>query len=507
MLRVVTAGGMRALDAAASAEYSDIELMRRAGRAIASVARRLRPGGRVIALAGYGNNGGDAFAALAELDGAVYERIALAFDPGERQSAARRDALARARAAGVSILTVGRDADASFISGPHLYLDGLLGVGARGGMSDEIRRLTRALNEGAQGGIIALDVPTGVDATTGIAEPDAVKACATVTLGALKLGLLLETGRPYVGELWFDDIGIGGEFDQTVPTEYVALDDRTAVSLLPRRAADGDKRQSGAPLVLAGSEQFPGAAVLCARAAGRAGAGYVTVATPRRAATAIRAHLVEQVVVEFDDDDATRAVAEILDVAKRCGSIAIGPGLGLSETLGTIVRTVIEQTPLPLVVDASGLFHLAKHLDILRGKRAVLTPHAGEFARLSGRGTVQPTERISRLRTFVRENEIVTLLKGQTTLIDDGARIALNTTGTPALATAGTGDVLTGMIATLLSQGLAPFDAAALAAHWHGRAAQHASQARPIGVIAGDLPDSLAAAASERERSTPLRVF
>jgi hydroxyethylthiazole kinase-like uncharacterized protein yjeF len=148
----------------------------------------------------------------------------------------------------------------------------------------------------------------------------------------------------------------------------------------------------------------------------------------------------------------------------------------------------------PFVVDASGLFHLAKHLDILRGKACVLTPHAGEFARLSGKGNVPLEQRISRLREFTTRTGVTTLLKGEATLIDDGTTLHINPTGTNALATAGTGDVLTGIIATLLSQGLSPVDAARVGAYWHGLAGQTAHEARPVGVIARDLPEVLAAA-------------
>lgn len=503
-MRVVTAEGMRSLDAAACSIFTDVELMRRAGRAIATVARGYRPGGRVVGLAGYGNNGGDAFAALAELDDS-YERIAIAFDPGDRSSDARRDAQRRALASGVRLLTVGIDEYASILSGPALFLDGLLGVGARPGMSDAVRSLTRALNEQQECTVLAIDAPTGLDATTGIAEEDAIVAQVTVTLGSLKLGLLLEHARRHVGALWFDDIGI-----ENVPTisEYGALDDRTLVNALPRRDIGIDKRTAGTPLIVAGSERFPGAAVLCARAAARAGAGYVTVAAPRSAAASLRAHLVEEVVAPFDDDP-QRGAEELLELAQRHGSIAVGPGLELSDTLGATVRGLLLDSRLPAVIDAGGLFHFSKHLSLLRGKQVVLTPHAGEFAHLSGGAPPAPTQRLERLRDFTLRHGITTLLKGATTLVDDGARTHLNTTGTPALATAGTGDVLTGMIATLLAQGKAPFDAAALAAYWHGRAGQLAARRRSIGVVAGDVIDALAEALPQTSDapSMPMRIF
>ncbi|MBC5816346.1 MAG: NAD(P)H-hydrate dehydratase, partial [Candidatus Eremiobacteraeota bacterium] len=233
---------------------------------------------------------------------------------------------------------------------------------------------------------------------------------------------------------------------------------------------------------------------LCAKAAARAGAGYVTVATPANAAATLRMHLVEQVVTELAEDMSADAIIEqLLETAKHCSAIGIGPGLGLDERTGQIVRGFLQKSGLPFVADASALFHFAKHLDLLDTPRAVITPHAGEFARLSGKGTLAPEQRVERLREFVDRTHCTTLLKGRTTLIYDGITTHMNTTGTPALATAGTGDVLTGMIATLLSQGLRPVDAARSAAYWHGLAAQYCERDRSRGVIAGDLPDALAA--------------
>jgi NAD(P)H-hydrate epimerase len=211
----------------------------------------------------------------------------------------------------------------------------------------------------------------------------------------------------------------------------------------------------------------------------------------------------------YDDADPESAVAEIGDLLNHCSSIGIGPGLGLSTTVGSIVRSVIERSDLPIVADASALFHLGKHLDIVRGKRMVITPHAGEFARLSGGGTLAPPDRLSRLRAFVAEHDVTTLLKGRSTLIADRHAVHVNPTGTAALATAGTGDVLTGIIATLLAQGLTPVDAARVGAYWHGRAGQLAALRRPVGVIAGDLPELLADAAQPDPDSdgTPSRIF
>ncbi len=182
----------------------------------------------------------------------------------------------------------------------------------------------------------------------------------------------------------------------------------------------------------------------------------------------------------------------MLEISKRNGSVGIGPGLGLDDRTGEIFARFVEATTLPIAIDASGLFHLSKRLDILRGKRCVVTPHAGEFARLSGRGTVMPGTRVERIREFVDRTGVTTLLKGSDTLVYDGSGpVHINPTGSSVLATAGTGDVLTGIVATLLSQDVPPVDAARIAAYWHGLAAQHAARHRRVGVIARDVAQAL----------------
>ncbi|MGZ3496661.1 MAG: NAD(P)H-hydrate dehydratase [Vulcanimicrobiaceae bacterium] len=505
---VLTAEQMRAADARASARMSDVVLMHNAGLRIAEVVARYARNGPIVAIAGPGNNGGDAFAALADLDSS-YERYVYA-RWSDHPSAARVDAESRARSAGVIIRDLPADEAAlhEILADCGLALDGLFGSGARVPLPDEYERVIAAMNaSGAP--ILAIDIPSGVDASTGAVPGIAVRAKVTVTLGALKPGLLLDPARDYVGELWCAQIGIDvSDFVAQKPA-FAALDNAEFLALMPKRPENADKRSAGAPLVLAGSAQFPGAAVLCARGAARAGAGYVTLATGEAAAPAIRAHLIEQVVVTIPDSASPReAVDDLLDVAKHATAVAMGPGLGLDDRTGEIVRGLAERLELPFVADASALFHFAKQLEILRGKRCVLTPHAGEFARLSGRGTIKDQERVERLREFVDRTGITTLLKGRTTLIYDGSVVHMNTTGTNALATAGTGDVLTGMIATLLSQGLSPVDAARAGAYWHGLAGKYCAAQRSRGVIAGDLPEVLAAALpSPADDHMLIRVF
>jgi hydroxyethylthiazole kinase-like uncharacterized protein yjeF len=484
MTFVLTAEEMRAADAQACARSSDVALMRSAGEGIAAYLRAHAPEGIIAAFAGPGNNGGDAYAALAVLETSAPRVI---YGTHERTaSTARTDAIERARAAGVVFRPLPRSAEEArvAVADAALCLDGLFGTGARTPFGEGYAAAASVL-DARERRVVAIDVPS-----------PGVRASVTIALAALKPELLLERDR--AGELWIAEIGIGADLLAAHAHSFAALDADAFLDLLPARSFESDKRASGAPLVIAGSAQFPGAAVLCARGAARAGAGYVTVATPQPAAQTLRAHLIEQVVVTFGDDPPERVADELLDVSKRNGSVAIGPGLGLDDWTGAMLHRFIERCTLPMVIDASGLFHLAKRLELLRGKACVVTPHAGEFARLSGEGTIAPGTRVKRLRAFVARTGVTTLLKGETTLIDDGTIVHLNPTGTNALATAGTGDVLTGIIATLLAQGCSPVDAARAGAYWHGCAGQFAQRMRRVGVIAGDVAEALGPALPER---------
>lgn len=487
---VVSPAQMREADERASSAGGGVALMRRAGERIAAVCERYARGSRIAAFAGTGNNGGDAFAALALLRG--YDRVIYA-QPARTLSPARADAESRAAHAEVKRCSFPQSVDEArdAAGAADLIVIGLAGTGARLPLTGAYADLVRAVNESGVP-CIAIDVPPGVDGESGAVSDPALRPCATVTLGALKSGLLLCSDRRCVGELWLGEIGMPPESFDGMDGSMAALDDEEFLALLPTRPSGADKRSAGAPLILAGSQQFPGAAVLCAMGAARAGAGYVTAVAPESAQNALRHHLVEQVVVGIRDDaSAESAIAEILDISKRSTALAIGPGLGLDERTGEIVTGVIAGTSLPVVADASALFHFAKRLDALRGKPIVVTPHEGEFARLSGKGSVAPGTRTQRLTEFVSRTGITTLLKGERTLIYDGATMHVNTTGTPALATAGTGDVLTGVIGTLLAQGLSPVDAARAGAYWHGLAGRHAANLRPRGVIARDVCEAL----------------
>lgn len=491
MIYVATPAEMRKADAEAAAQDGAGALMREAGKHIAQYVREHYNRGRIVAFAGPGNNGGDAFATLAELD-ARYERIIYCVQ-GASASAERNDARERAQKAGVQIHPLPENDDdcRRALSGAELAIDALFGTGARLPLEERYGAAIRGLDNRTVP-VLAIDIPSGLDASTGSPGKNCVRAGATVALAALKPGMLLGSAHEYCGDIWLADIGITHDVLGRHAKTYTALDDSAFTAWLPTRSYTGDKRSSGAPLVIAGSEQFPGAAVLCARGAARAGAGYVTVATPLPAAQTLRAHLVEQVVVTFSAGSPENAAEDLLDIAARNSSVAIGPGLALDEWTGRMLRHFLQRLELPAVIDASALFHLAKNTDILHGKKCLVTPHKGEFSRLSGGVTLSVERRVDRLREFVDRTGVTTLLKGHATLIYDGISIGINTTGTRALATAGTGDVLTGIIATLLSQGLTPFDAGRVGAYWHGLAGRLCEANRSVGVVAGDIPEALA---------------
>ncbi|MBC5816423.1 MAG: NAD(P)H-hydrate epimerase, partial [Candidatus Eremiobacteraeota bacterium] len=286
MIAVLTPQQMRDADAQAVRMVGAVQLMRNAGRRIAEVLSEALDAQSVVAFAGPGNNGGDAFAAFADLRELLGDVACTIYARDDAApSDARRDAEERARAAGIirRPFPDSLEAAKAALEGASTVVDALFGTGARLPVAEPYASAIRAMNECGKP-ILAVDIPTGIDGLTGTVDKSAVRATATLTLGALKPGLLLDPARDHIGTLYLGSIGIPESVLMTQPPEYAALDERSFAALLPVRPPDGDKRSSGAPFIIAGSRQFPGAAVLCAKAAARAGAGYVTVATPANAA-------------------------------------------------------------------------------------------------------------------------------------------------------------------------------------------------------------------------------
>jgi ADP-dependent NAD(P)H-hydrate dehydratase / NAD(P)H-hydrate epimerase len=456
MIPVVTVAEMRAIDEEAQATVDHAVLVDRAGTAVAAAGLRLLGGAygrRVVVVAGKGSNGADGRVAAARL----------------RRRGARVEVVEAADAPD----RIARDGDVD------LVIDAAYGTGFRG--------TYRAPSVPAGVPVLAVDVPSGVDGDTGEACGEPLRADVTVTFAALKPGLLQGDGPLLAGRVEVVDIGL--DVDRA---RLWVVEDGDVARLLPVRGRGAYKWQS-AVAVVAGSPGMTGAAELCAHAAYRAGAGMVRLGVPGADPALLTAG--EAVATELSAHD---WAATALDMVTRCHSLAVGPGLGRAEGTADQVRALVSRSPVPVVVDAAGLVALGRGDEIgpvvagpgdrpQQGPHAVLTPHDGEFASLTG--GPPGADRIGAARSLARRIGAVVLLKGPTTVVaEPGGTALLVTAGSPRLATAGTGDVLSGAIAAFVARGLPLFEAAGLAAHVHGRAA---ALGPPEGLVAGDLADLL----------------
>ena len=489
MTQVHDAASMRAAEERTiAAGTSSRELMLDAGTAAAREIRSRYPSARRIAvLCGSGGNGGDGYvvAMRLALSGREVRIASVSHDqPGGDAAWARE--LAQVEGVTFSSGTYGTG---GALERADLVVDAMLGIGASG---EPRERVAFAIGRAASLSvpIVALDVPTGVDASTGEVAEVAVRADVTVAFGAPKLGLLVEPGRSHTGELVVAGIGVD-------PAGGVAsLVGEEATALLPASSPGGSKYDRGTVLVVAGSPGMAGAAVLAGRAAQRGGAGMVRICVDERAAEAVAMHVVDQLVVALSERPA-EAIETISGLAERAQAIVVGPGLGRGEDRTTLVDGVLE-LPIPMIVDADGLHALGSRLDALAGRTAptVITPHAGEASRLLAIESAEVgAHRLASVRALAERSGQTALLKGSDTLIaSPEGRLSIRGGNCDALATAGTGDVLAGLIGALLARGLGAHDAAALGAWLHVDAGQRMVAAHPGRILAAsDLPDAIRA--------------
>jgi ADP-dependent NAD(P)H-hydrate dehydratase / NAD(P)H-hydrate epimerase len=370
-------------------------------------------------------------------------------------------------------------------------VDAIFGTGFGGMPEDDWAAAIASLN-GARAPIAAVDIPSGVNGATGVIEGEAVRARLTVTFGAAKLGAVLMPGAEHAGVVRVVDIGFP---DDLVDARAWLTEPSDVAAWLPSRHAETHKRASGVLVVVAASRGMTGAARLIALAAGRMGAGLVTVAAPEGAMPQIQAGLTEPTFLPLPETAegtvASEAVAPLLERLEAADALAIGPGLTTNGSTVAFVRETVRRSPVPLVLDADGLNAFSGDAAAFQDREAdaVLTPHVGEFARITG---VKPrdldADRPSHVRALAEQTGAVTLLKGSRTMIaQPGGRLFVNVTGSPILATAGTGDVLTGMIGGLLARGVTPLESAAAAAYLHGLAGRFAGRDLGEGALAGDV--------------------
>ncbi len=502
-MKLLTASEMRELDRQAIEEYKlpGIVLMENAGLVTADQIderfAELWPG-PVLIVAGKGNNGGDGYVIARHLMNRGWDVSVLVLAAHETISGDARinlDVLTRSFAE----LYFAEDGDALFsvldvIDAPALIIDALLGTGLLSEVKGLYAEVINWIN-GAEVPVVAVDLPSGIDASNGQLRGPAVYADLTVTFAEAKVGQVLRPASDYVGDLIVVDIGIPVQLSDQHPVHHFYVDAQMARSLVPYRPESGHKGTFGHLLTIAGSTGKTGAAVLTSEAGLRVGARLSTLACPASLNPIFEVKLTEVMTALLADQDGEivhGALAGALQVCLDKQAVVIGPGLGTGAGTHALVEGLLGQVSQPIVLDADGLNVLGGSLDTLRKRTGatVLTPHPGEMARLLGCTVAQiEADRLGAAAGFARDYGVVLLLKGAPTVIaTPEGKIFINGSGNPLLASGGTGDVLAGLIGGLLCQGCAPDVAAVLATFLHGAAADRlAEENGESGILASEL--------------------
>jgi hydroxyethylthiazole kinase-like uncharacterized protein yjeF len=486
---------MRAIDrwAIEEAGVPSADLMERAGAGLAALVQDVAPEGAVAVVCGKGNNGGDGYVAARLLREAGRAVAVLALAPLEEL---RGDARANAeRLPGeppqpFTALALDRAA---------VVVDAILGTGFTGEPRGSALEAIEAINA-ADVAVVAADVPSGIDASTGAAARAAVWATATATFAAAKPGLWINPGKAHAGRVEVVDIGIppGAPVD---PPDVGLIDDEALLALLPSRQPGWTKFTSGHVLVAGGSRGLTGAPCLAAEAAQRAGAGYVTACVPGSLEMIFEVRLLEVMTIGLPDAGGAHVaggVEPVLQAAARGGSLVLGPGIGKSDGAFAFARELAARAEIALVLDADGLNAHAGEPEALAARRAptVLTPHAGELGRLLGVDSDEvDARRLEHARAAARRTQAIVVLKGDDTLVaEPGGTVGVSPGASAGLATAGTGDVLSGIAAAVLARGVEPFAAACAAVRLHALAGIHAAREHGVdSVIARDVIEALPA--------------
>ncbi|HUO69545.1 MAG TPA: NAD(P)H-hydrate dehydratase [Solirubrobacteraceae bacterium] len=483
------ASEQRSLDQWAIGELGipGLDLMERAGVGLTALVEELAPTGPVAVVCGRGNNGGDGFVAARLLRDRGREVRVLALAPVEELQG---DALTNARRLpGAAPEPFGVAA----LEGAAAIIDAILGTGFAGEPREPARGAIEAINAcGNQPVVVACDVPSGVNASTGEVDAVAVHARATATFHAAKPGLWIAPGKAHAGIVRVIDIGIppGGPTDP----EIGLISDRVTDGI-PRRGAESTKFAAGSVLVCGGSLGLTGAPCMASEAAMRAGAGYVTACVPASLNLVFETRLLEVMTVPLPDVSGALAAAgaeEALRRSARVQSLVLGPGIGREQEAVSFARRVAAAATVPLLLDADGLGAHAGDLAAIAQREAatVLTPHAGELGRLLDEdSTVVQSHRLRSARTAARAGNAIVVLKGDDTLVvDPNGRVAVSRGDAPALATAGSGDVLSGVVGAYLAKAMDPFHAACAGVYVHAAAGRlAAAEIGAEGVIAGDV--------------------
>jgi NAD(P)H-hydrate epimerase len=513
MALCLTAAQMKAVDRAAIEDLGvpGVVLMENAGRGVAAlVAAALGPraaAAEVRVLCGAGHNGGDGFVVARHLaNGGARVRVLLVVPRARLAGDAAVFLRAAEGTAGVVVEEHAGDADRAAwtarLAGADVVVDAIFGTGLRADVTGVPAAAIAAANA-TPALRVAVDIPSGLDADSGAVHGIAVAADITATMGARKLGLVLDADAP-VGRLEVVDLGVSVEALEEAARASGPLchwlDQAAILPLLPVQKASGHKGSRGHLLLVAGSAGKTGAALLAARAALRGGAGLVTIAATRAGQQALDAKVLEPMTACYtaDDDADEQSFGQIVELSQRMKAVAVGPGIPTGLGARALVARMAAELPLPLVLDADALNLLGTDAAAVVGRASaprVLTPHPGEMARLLGVTTVEvQKDRLGAARRLAGSAGAVVVLKGARTIVAlaDGSAF-INPAADPALGTAGSGDVLTGLTGSLCAQGLAAAAAAQVAVFVHGRAGEEAR--RTLGsrhIVAGDLPEAIA---------------
>ena len=501
-MKLVTAKEMKALDVQAQNDYAmpGILLMDNAAQAVAEAvheALTALEGERVVIFCGGGNNGGDGLGAARWLQS--YGVSVRAFVVGAALDAVQGDAaleLAMFTKAGGRVEALSTEDDWVLAelaaSKADVLVDALLGTGFHGELEGDVLRACELLNK-SEKYILAVDVPTGVNADNGAVSENAVRADHTVTMALVKTGLLLYPGREYCGDIELADISMPVKLVEEYQSDKYRLTDEIVRELLPLRKANAHKGDAGRVVICAGSPGYTGAAALASDAAVKAGAGLVSLYTPLSSRDVLAIKLTEVMVhgllERMPGILGGGAASDVASSAEAADVLAIGPGLGTSESTQEAVRTILQKITTPVVIDADALTALAGHTEILAAMQAqkVLTPHPGEMARLTGLEIAEiEADRINIAKKYAEQWQAIVVLKGATTVIGcPNGTVYVNSTGNSSLATGGCGDVLTGIIAGLAAQEISLQEAAICGVYLHGLAAELTGI--DIGLAAGEL--------------------
>ncbi|MCP3677695.1 MAG: NAD(P)H-hydrate dehydratase [Deltaproteobacteria bacterium] len=511
-MKLVDGLAMRRMDRKAVRQYGirEIVLMENAGRGVADIAARYIRGSnrRISILAGKGNNGGDGFVAARHLSNRGFDvTVLLLVNPSDVRGNPKVNKHIWERMGGkTGTVRTARELKSVLSSLKHsaLIVDAIFGTGLSATVRGHYAKVIDTIND-LSVPVVAVDIPSGLNASTGAVMGHAIKAEVTATMVLPKIGLVTHPGVDYAGVVEVVDIGMPRELtdDESIPWDLV--DGGMAGGMVRPRMGDAHKGSCGHSLVLAGSPGKTGAAYMTAIGALRSGAGLVTLGVPESLHAIMEAKTTEVMTAPLPEtashtvgSDAFCAVTELMEGKD---AVVIGPGLGVnSEVRGLVVR-LIEESPIPLIIDADGLNVIAGHLSVLRRAKApvIVTPHPGEMARLLGKAVAYVQgNRVGVATDFAKKHKVTLVLKGARTVTAgvDGA-VFFNTTGNSGMATAGTGDILSGVIGALVGQGYDPIDAAVAGVYLHGLAGDRVAEARgAIGMVATDILEEVPPALS-----------